>query len=95
MRRLRAQSTLANARFDFVDALSDIDLPQAGGVVTRMSAARTLQELWLFRADVFNLVSRQHSQTEANRRLLGLSRHAPGINDGRSQAPLGSAGGPR
>lgn len=95
MRRLRARSTLANARSAFLDALADIDLPQVRGVVVRMTAARTLQELWLFRADIFNLVSRQHSQTEANRRLAGLSRHAPGAHDSRSQAPLGSEGGPR
>jgi hypothetical protein len=90
LRRLRAGSTLADARFDFADALSDIRSPQAGGVVNRIGTTRSLGELWLYRADIYNLVSCQHDQAEAHRRLSALNRHSPGVLPRRGSAALGS-----
>lgn len=91
LRSLRSGSTLADARFDFADALSDIRSAQAGGVIHRIGASRTLGELWPYRADIFNLVSCQHDQAEAHRRLNVLNRHSPGALPRRMPSALGAS----
>ncbi len=66
---------LAAARFDFVDAIDDVRTEAAYGLQSRIVLTRSLHELWHLRADAFSLISRRHSQGEANERLAGLDRH--------------------
>ena len=62
---------------EFTQALADIRTQEAGALLDRIGAARSLHELWHLRADVFNLVSRHRDQFEADRRLAQLNRHFP------------------
>jgi hypothetical protein len=68
---------LANIRHDFADALADLVGDHADELLDRLHAARSLRELWHLRAEVFSLVSLQHSQGEADTRLALLNRHFP------------------
>ena len=75
-RRARGEA-LAAARLDFADALIDVRTPGAATALDRIAVARSLHELWHFRAEVFSRVSRRHDQAEAARRLAELDRHFP------------------
>lgn len=72
----RNESALGDACSAFHAALEDIaTTPQAALCADHIRAARSLHELWHLRTQVFSLVSRHHSQAEANRRLGLLDRH--------------------
>lgn len=79
----RAQSSsrgsvqLTNVRGEFIDALRDIPGHTADDVIAQIYAAASMHELWHLRLDVFNLVSCQHDQAEADDRLARLNRHFP------------------
>ena len=66
---------LAAARLDFADALFDVHTVAAGAALDRITATRSLHELWHLRGEVFDLVSLRHDQAEAERRLGDLDRH--------------------
>ena len=68
---------LTDARTTFRTALEDIPPPRADLCCEHIRVARSLHELWHLRAEVFNLVSRHHSQCEADRRLGLVDRHFP------------------
>ena len=70
-------SELVDARTAFRSALADIPPPQADACFEHIRAARSLHELWHVRSELFNLVSRHHSQCEADRRLGLVDRHFP------------------
>jgi hypothetical protein len=72
--RARLES-LAAARLDFADALSDVPTAEAAIALDRIAVARSLHELWHFRGQVFDEVSRRHDQAEAECRLAALDRH--------------------
>ena len=78
LHRIGLRSSIGDARFDFADALADIVSAQAEHAVRRINVARSLHDLWHFRPEIFTLVSRQHDQAEATRRLDALQKHAPG-----------------
>jgi hypothetical protein len=66
---------VATARLDFADALCDVPTAEAAIALDRIAVARSLHELWHFRGQVFDEVSRRHDQAEAGRRLAALDRH--------------------
>jgi hypothetical protein len=68
-------AAVAVARLDFADALHDIHTPAAAVARDRIAIAGSLHELWHFRNEVFDHVSRRHDQAEALRRLSALDRH--------------------
>ena len=69
---------LGAVRDDFHDSVLDLTvMPDAGELVRRIDAARSLREFWHLRAEVYRLVAVQHSQAEAERRLVPLNRHFP------------------
>ena len=68
---------LAGARDDFIEALTDIRTQQAGELLQRIRAARSLRELWFLRPEVFSLVAHHRDQAEANQRMLVLASHFP------------------
>jgi hypothetical protein len=70
-RRLQAVSA------DFEAVLSDVSGSRAEDLMVRLRLCTTLQELWHLRPDLFDLVSRAHSQTVAQRRLAQLDQHFP------------------
>ncbi len=68
---------LAEARQDFFEAVADLKIPAAAGLLDRIEYAKSMRELWHLRAEVFALVSLELSQLEADRRLAMLNRHFP------------------
>ena len=68
---------LVDARLAFRTALEGIVTPPARICLDHIRAARSLHELWHLRAEVFSLVSRHHSQREADCRLGLVDRHFP------------------
>lgn len=69
------REAVAAARLDFADALLDIRTDAAADALDRIAVARSLHELWHFRAEVFSRVAQRHDQAEAARRLALLDRH--------------------
>ena len=68
---------LAGVRHEFARSLDDIPTERACATLNRIRLAGSLHELWHLRPDVFHLVSHQHDQAEADRRLGLLNRHFP------------------
>jgi hypothetical protein len=88
-RKRAGGDALASARLDFAAALDDVRNRSSIDAQARIAVARSLQELWHFREEVFSLVACRHDQAEAARRLAGLNRHFT-RNGGRSGfTPLG------
>ena len=77
-------------REDFLLAVADLPGQAAHALRHRIVHARSLRDLWHLRAEVFSLVGLEHSQFEAEQRLLGLNRHFP-MRATRSQ--FGTLGG--
>jgi hypothetical protein len=71
------EAALAEARLAFRAALHDVKSDAAGVCCDHIRAARSLHDLWHLRSQVFSLVSRQHSQDEADRRLAQVDHHFP------------------
>ena len=68
---------LPHVRAEFLNVLQDISGEDADRLRWRLDEARSLRELWHLRAEVFSLVSLQHSQQAADARLAHLNRHFP------------------
>lgn len=69
---------LPGVRDDFLASLADVPAGETVDELRRAIAnARSLRELWHFRAEVYNSVGRAHSQGEAELRLSRLNRHFP------------------
>jgi len=68
---------LPRVRDDFLFALADLPGDAPHVLRRRITHAHSLRELWHLRADLFSLVSIEHSQAEAEQRLLHLNRHFP------------------
>jgi len=52
----------------------------------RIEVARTPQELWMLRLDAFQIISQQHNQTEAAKRVDGIAHCFNGWLDPRQLA---------
>jgi hypothetical protein len=68
---------LSAARQDFFTAVADLHIPAASALLDRIEFAKSMRELWHLRAEVFALVSIEHDQIEADKRLANLNRHFP------------------
>jgi hypothetical protein len=68
---------LPAVRAEFLACLDDTVGDEACLLSDRISAARSLRELWHLRAAIYGVVARQHSQSEAQSRMDGLNRHFP------------------
>ncbi|MBI5717057.1 MAG: hypothetical protein HZC37_05140 [Burkholderiales bacterium] len=68
---------LPGVRDDFIFAIADLPGAAAHALRHRILHAHSLRDLWHLRAELFNLVSVEHAQSEAERRLLRLNRHFP------------------
>ncbi len=86
----RNGDALASARLDFAEALGDVRSNAALDAQSRIALARSLQELWHFREEVFSLVACRHDQAEAARRLAELNRHFTRNGSRSAFTPLGS-----
>lgn len=64
-------------RDDFITALRDLGGDDAAGLRWRIQQSRSLRELWHLRAEVYRMVAVQHSQAEAELRLVDLNQHFP------------------
>ena len=73
----RSDTRVTNVRNEFIDALNDIPGHSADDAIAQIYAAASMHDLWHLRLDVFNLVSCQHDQAEADHRLSRLNRHFP------------------
>lgn len=82
--------SLPAVRDEFADCLDDTWGDDACDLSTRIDRAHSLRDLWHLRADVYNVVARQHSQTEAEQRLARLNRHFPTRSPRSGFAPLQS-----
>ncbi len=71
----RSSEQLLSARRDFVQALDDVASPLGQALQHRIQLARSLRELWHLRSEVFNLVSLERSQFDAQQRLDHLNHH--------------------
>lgn len=65
------------ARTDFLLAVADLASAQANGLRQRVNAACSLRELWHLRTELYGLVARDLSQTQAEQRLAQVNRHFP------------------
>ena len=74
---LRGDARLRGVRREFIDALDDIPGHATDEAIAHIYVARSMHDLWHLRLDVFNLVSCQHDQAEADHRLSQLNRHFP------------------
>ena len=85
----RRLAALQQARADFCAALAGLDHPAARDLMRRAEHARSLREVWHLRAELYSIVARHLSQSEANRRLAPVNRHfSHGTASGRpSQLP--------
>ena len=68
---------LRDARSAFRTVLDDIPVQQSEACRESIRMARSMHELWHLRAEVFSLVSRSRTQSEATRRLAMLDIHFP------------------
>ena len=68
---------LSLVRREFVDALKDIRTQQAGDVLARIRAARSLRDLWHLRTEIYSLVAMHRDEAEAGFRLARLNRFFP------------------
>lgn len=73
----RRPQALDEARLDFANALADLPGEDALDLRRRGQSARSLRELWHLRADLYSMVARHRSQTEADRRVKLVNRHFP------------------
>ncbi len=64
-------------RTDFLQAVADLPGEPVHELRHRIVHAHSLRDLWHLRSEVFSLVGLEHSQWEAERRLLSLNRHFP------------------
>jgi hypothetical protein len=87
----RNGDAVAMARLDFADALADVRSNASLEAQSRIALARSLQELWHFREEVFSLVACRHDQTEAARRLAELNRHFTRNGNRSAFAPLANS----
>lgn len=62
---------------EFVAAVADVGLAPARQVQLKARLARSIQDLWHLRPQVFHLVAQAHTESEAWRRLAVLNRHFP------------------
>lgn len=72
---LRHAADLEAARDAFRDVVHDLDRPATASALERVRLARSLQQLWHLRAEMFSLVACHRSQAEAEHRLAELDRH--------------------
>lgn len=68
---------LSLVRREFVDVLKDIRTQQAGDLLARIRAARSLRDLWHLRTEIYNLVAMHRDEAEAGFRLSRLNRFFP------------------
>jgi len=87
-RRGSVEPRLRLVRDDFLQALEDIRIEQAGPLQVRIEVARSLREFWHLRPEVFNLVALHSSQAQAQSRLDRLNRHFPTRSPRSGFAPL-------
>ena len=71
----RGGRALSEARLDFADALIDLRYSASAPALDRIALARSLDELWNYREEIFALVAHRHDQSEAARRMATLDRH--------------------
>lgn len=74
---VQAATPLSLVRREFVDALKDIRTQQAGDLLARMRAARSLRDLWHLRTEIYSLVAIHRDEAEAGFRLARLNRFFP------------------
>lgn len=77
-------AALTAARQACVDCLADVERAGAPALRERLLHARSLDELWHLRPELYRLLALQHSQAEAERRLAAI---APAIDRRGAQRP--------
>jgi hypothetical protein len=71
------RTPLERARSEFVAALGGLEEVDHNGLLKRAQHARSLRELWHLRSELYTLVARRVSQTEADARLARVNQHFP------------------
>jgi hypothetical protein len=79
---------LPGVRTEFLAALADVVSEEAESLRLRIASARSLRELWHVRAELFRVLGCEHSESEAEQRLLLLNRHFPTRAPRSQLAPL-------
>jgi hypothetical protein len=80
--------SLPAVRGDFIGRLDDVDGADAQALRERIGRSPTLRDLWHLRAELYRVVSLQHSQLEAERRVAALNCHFPTRAPRSNFAPL-------
>jgi hypothetical protein len=68
---------LVAARIEMGDTLIDLNADKTRDLQGRVRRALSLRELWHLRPEVFNVISMERDQSEAERRLASINRHFP------------------
>jgi hypothetical protein len=84
---------LDSARADFGVALHGLDSDSANDLRQRAVHARSLRELWHLRAELYSVIARHLSQSEADKRLCGVNRHFPADAHGIGSHAAGTRNG--
>ena len=71
------RTPLERARSEFVAALGGLEEVDQNGLLKRAQHARSLRELWHLRSELYTLIARRVSQTEADARLARINQHFP------------------
>ena len=71
------RTPLEKARGEFVAAMEGLAEFDQTDLLLRAQHARSLRELWHLRSELYTLVARRISQTEADARLAHVNQHFP------------------
>ena len=71
------RTPLEKARSEFVAALEGLLDADHDGLLKRAQHARSLRELWHLRSELYTLIARRVSQSEADARLARVNQHFP------------------
>jgi hypothetical protein len=66
------RTDVAQLRDRMESLLDDMQGHECERVRYRVKASRSAQDLWMIRSDLYQLIARQHSQSEASRRINTL-----------------------
>jgi hypothetical protein len=87
---LPQQQSMAALRERTVALLSDCEGPTCERLRHRLQAARSANDLWLARSEIFQQVASQHCQAQAAQRIDGLLPLFEGWLPARMLTPVGA-----
>ena len=71
------RTPLERARSEFVSAMTGLEALDPNDLLRRAQHARSLRELWHLRSELYTMIARRVSQTEADARLARVNQYFP------------------